>query len=545
MLSDEDEIIFVDWNTPEDMPVLLVSIADTLTSKTKNILKLITIDPEMHSRVSRGSHRKVLEPIARNVGIRMTDSDSDWVLSTNTDMLFYFPKDNKLSDILENRAPALLTMFRNEIPEYFWDSLDRSEPEKTNALLSKIATSCLRRNIILSNVVNDELLHYPDGVGDFQLAPRSFWFKMQGFAEDKLLGWHNDTRLVIQMIKKLKCHVELLSSAEIVGFHQNHYRSLVEGQDNSNVNSTSTVFLEYDNNKMWGLSEEKLVKIPFLNLEKENQRDFLSPEKIPSSGPAEQTIIESLESIHNSLTDDYRRSLFFLVDDISVMKYGGRVIYIGWNSTFFASLSSRFDDQLVVFNCRVSEKAETTLEHIKQLNIGHKDLVLIDLGLDIRLDKQRELIKMQESHKFVDEIDHENWRQLAIGNVNFIPLIGNYLRENHLETKVGFLRNQNWPTLQLTRCYFQLPLFNNYSGYLSGRVRKNFSSRILIRGFTSAAVGQYLTLQNQEWVTPQNQEWVTPRVVSNLMRIQLYRYYKGLPNRIKSPIRKAAFRLFS
>ena len=545
ILNDEDEIIFVDWNTPEDMPALLISIGDTLTAKAKKVLRLITIDPEIHSKVSQGSHRKLLEPIARNVGIRMSDSDSDWVLSTNTDMLFYFPNAKKLDEILKDREPALFTMFRNEIPEYFWDSLERNKPEKTRIALSRLANSPVRRNILLSNTIESRFIHYPDGVGDFQLAPRSFWFEMKGFAEDKLLGWHNDTRLVIQMAKKLKCRVELLSPKDIVGFHQNHYRSLVEGQDNSNVNSTSVVFSEYNNGDTWGLSEEKHCKVPYLVLEKETKESYLLSERLPTSDSNVSEITESLESIHNSLTDDYRRLLFFLQDDISILKSGGRVIYIGWNFQFFESLSSVVDKNLEVIDCGVSEKAETTFEYINLLQISHKDILLIDLGLDSRRDSDRELNDIGRDFGTAGGMNEDDWRRLAISNAKLIPILGKYLHENQLQTKVGFLRNQNWPTLQLSKCYFSLPLFNNYSGYLSGRVKGKFSSDILRRTFLSASVSQYLTLQKREISNTVVKEWTTPRVMSILMTIRPYQLYKRLPNRIKSPIRRIAFRFFS
>jgi len=51
MLTDtDDEIIFVDCNTPNDMPTFPEAIADTLTLKTKSVLRVLRMRPEVFAK---------------------------------------------------------------------------------------------------------------------------------------------------------------------------------------------------------------------------------------------------------------------------------------------------------------------------------------------------------------------------------------------------------------------------------------------------------------------------------------------------------------
>ena len=99
MLSEGDEIIFVDWNTPTGYPVMPRSIQDDLLPKTKSLLRIIRVPESVHNLVSEGSNRALIEPIARNVGIRRASPGSKWILSTNTDILFASPSGKNFQEI--------------------------------------------------------------------------------------------------------------------------------------------------------------------------------------------------------------------------------------------------------------------------------------------------------------------------------------------------------------------------------------------------------------------------------------------------------------
>jgi len=89
MLSDaDDEILFVDYNTPNDLPTFIEAIYDTLTSKAKSRLRVFRVRPELHARMVERTHLSALEPHSRNIAIRRSNPRNRWILSTNTDMIF-------------------------------------------------------------------------------------------------------------------------------------------------------------------------------------------------------------------------------------------------------------------------------------------------------------------------------------------------------------------------------------------------------------------------------------------------------------------------
>ena len=84
----DDEILFVDYNTPDDFPTFPEAIQDTLTPKAKRLLRVLRIRPRDHARFADRSHLVALEPVARNVAVRRSNPANRWILSTNTDMIF-------------------------------------------------------------------------------------------------------------------------------------------------------------------------------------------------------------------------------------------------------------------------------------------------------------------------------------------------------------------------------------------------------------------------------------------------------------------------
>ena len=84
----DDEILFVDYNTPDDFPTFPEAIADTLTAKAHARLRILRVRPAQHARFRGATHLQALEPVARNVAVRRANPANKWVLSTNTDMIF-------------------------------------------------------------------------------------------------------------------------------------------------------------------------------------------------------------------------------------------------------------------------------------------------------------------------------------------------------------------------------------------------------------------------------------------------------------------------
>src|SRR5437660_2159843 len=88
LTNPDDEIIFVDYNTPDDYPTFPEAIQDTLTALAKKKLRILRARGYIHARYAARTHSVALEPIARNIAVRRSNPTNRWVLSTNTDMIF-------------------------------------------------------------------------------------------------------------------------------------------------------------------------------------------------------------------------------------------------------------------------------------------------------------------------------------------------------------------------------------------------------------------------------------------------------------------------
>src|SRR5665213_719997 len=192
-----DEILFVDYNTPDDFPTFPEAIQDTLTKRVRDILRILRVRPRVHQRFKPKTHLVALEPIARNVAIRRSSPDNRWVLSTNTDMIFVPRGTQSLTDIARGLTPGFYHAPRIEIPEVLWESLDRHAPTDVIATVREWGSTLHLNEIILGS----EFILY-DGPGDFQLILRDDLFANQGFHEEMLLGWHVDSNIAKRMYLK-------------------------------------------------------------------------------------------------------------------------------------------------------------------------------------------------------------------------------------------------------------------------------------------------------------------------------------------------------
>ena len=85
-----DEIVFVDYNTPDELPTFVEAIADTLTDRClERAARASACPAAIHAeRFAERTHLPAIEPVARNAGVRRANPANRWLLSTNTDMVF-------------------------------------------------------------------------------------------------------------------------------------------------------------------------------------------------------------------------------------------------------------------------------------------------------------------------------------------------------------------------------------------------------------------------------------------------------------------------
>jgi hypothetical protein len=262
VLTDQsDEIIFVDYNTPDDFPTFPEAIQDTLTCRAKKLLRIFRVRPEIHQRFKSRTHLLALEPIARNVAIRRSSSSNRWILSTNTDMIFVPLHQRSLSEIASELPSGFYHAPRIELPEALWECLDRSKPSEVLKAVREWG-SVLHLNEI---VMGSNIIRY-DAPGDFQLLLRSDLIENQGFDEDMLLGWHVDSNIAARMLFKYKEVGDF--GQHMYGYHCDHTRQVTPMHSHIRVQNDLRRFVAEVNRAdvpaqatSWGCADDAIEEV--------------------------------------------------------------------------------------------------------------------------------------------------------------------------------------------------------------------------------------------------------------------------------------------
>src|SRR5258708_6249061 len=106
MSDPDDEILFVDYNTPDDHPTFPEAIHDTLTEKAKKVLRIFRVRPEQHVHLRSKTHLVALEAQSRNVALRRSNPRNRWILYTNTHTLLGPRHERESLSAILARVPA-------------------------------------------------------------------------------------------------------------------------------------------------------------------------------------------------------------------------------------------------------------------------------------------------------------------------------------------------------------------------------------------------------------------------------------------------------
>ncbi len=262
VLSDpDDEILFVDYNTPDDYPTFPEAIQDTLTERAKARVRVLRVRSHLHRRFQDRTHLAALEPIARNVAVRRSNPANRWILSTNTDMIFVPRSAHSLTELTRDIAEGFYHLPRFEIPESLWETLDRMDPVGVINKVRDWGWSFHLNEVVLG----PESVLY-DGPGDFQLMLRSDLFDMCGFDERMLIGWHVDSNIAKRLFLRYGRVGTMLQS--LMGYHCDHTRQVtpahrpdkVENDTQTFVTAVTTPRLS-EQEDTWGMPEESIEEI--------------------------------------------------------------------------------------------------------------------------------------------------------------------------------------------------------------------------------------------------------------------------------------------
>jgi hypothetical protein len=333
-----DEMVFVDYNTPNELPTILEAIQDTLTPKAKSLLRLFRVRPSHHQQFTEKTPLPVLEPLARNIAIRRTNPNNKWILSTNIDMIFVPEKADSLSDIVATLKDGFYSLPRFELPENFWElSLERLDPIGTISLLRTYSQQLHLDTVILK----EDFIKY-DNPGDFQLMLRKDILEIGGFDERMIHGWHVDSNLskrmslwgksgdsIEKLVKGYHCnHTHKLSFSHSQNRTQNNWHQFVSS-------STLTPVVTQPN---WGLAHEKLEEI---SLKAPPSRTHLNAllSSLKERQPSENPFVVTPDT-YNHLLYSPSRIFVYLADHLCHLPSNTNIVYCGHNPDLINKLNT-------------------------------------------------------------------------------------------------------------------------------------------------------------------------------------------------------------
>ena len=345
MLSGEhDEIIFVDYNTPNDLPTFIEAIYDTLTPRARWVLRVLRVRPEVHHRLyGTRTHLAALEAICRNIGVRRSNPQNRWILSTNTDMIFV-PRNREydLTSTVSDLADGHYILPRFELPEPFWESFPRTDP-------AAIIRACNQLGAALH--LNEVTLAHPymrfDNPGDAQFLPRQTLFDIFGFDERLIHGWHVDSNMCKRLFHLYGVTGSLAD--RLKGYHCDHTRERtlahrldfrIESDPHEFVYNIDNPYASHQSHS-WGLPEDAIEEIDFGN---GPPARFVPVVQRTLGVPQDRDYHSDSNELRNYLFYHPEHVLPYVAANLTVYPRDVRLLYIGNNPRLLTLLATCFRD---------------------------------------------------------------------------------------------------------------------------------------------------------------------------------------------------------
>jgi hypothetical protein len=327
----DDEILFVDYNTPNDLPTFIEAIYDTLTVKAKSRLRVLRVRPELHARMVPQTHLFALEPHSRNIALRRSNPRNRWILSTNTDMIFV-PRDNiaSLSDAVDGLPDGQYIVPRFELPEPMWESFPRGDPQAVIRACEEFGPKLHLHEIAAS---------FPymrfDSPGDFQLAPRQALFDIHGFDERMIHGWHADSNLCKRLYLFYGNCTQSLDH-RLTAYHCDHTRvaTLAHRLDIKIENNPQEFVygvqdaVAHHQAETWGVPGEPVEELDFAN---DPQARFVSALERTLGGAQSGAYLSDANDCRNFVYYRQEHALPYVAGNLTVYPRDARFAYVGNN----------------------------------------------------------------------------------------------------------------------------------------------------------------------------------------------------------------------
>jgi len=364
----DDEILFVDYHTPHGMPTLPEAIEDTLTDRAIALMRVLKVTPEMHmAAVGDRSRLPISEPHARNTAIRHAHP-GNWILSTNTDMVFVPRGEKSLTDLVAELDGEAYCLPRFEIPEWLWESVPRNDPHRMIELLHDWGERIGLDEVTLGH---DWILY--DAPGDFQLVRRELMEEVHGFDEQMIHGWHVDSNLWKRIYNRTG-HIGTLYP-DIAGYHTNHNRTLTRLMEaQSTGNDLGHFVYEVEHSSLpaqadtWGFQGVDVTEVP---LRRANPMPLLEASAVRSAGQAGPLITSDTREQISVLNYDARHILPFALDPVIGEFPRPSMGYVGINDSTAQMLAAAASELDCPGGLALGDAAARDA-----------DVVILDLGVD-------------------------------------------------------------------------------------------------------------------------------------------------------------------
>lgn len=255
MLQSFDEVIYVDWNTDDDKPI----VTDAIELKNRDKLRTIEVRPVMVKRIMGDKPAQLMcEVMARNIGIRRATGDI--IVDTNCDVIVP-PREQLELAFKDLKDGMMLTIAKQDVQlddiQKAFSVGDISELQNYMPIIFGLWPISKRLMSPFLRVTKDILERHPVeahqsiasvicACGDFQAATRTTWHNIRGFEESQCKRMFIDTQVQYKVI--MGGGVTFATNFPPV-YHIEHAR------DNSpSVRNSEDLVSETANADDWGLS---------------------------------------------------------------------------------------------------------------------------------------------------------------------------------------------------------------------------------------------------------------------------------------------------
>jgi hypothetical protein len=260
LLDTFDEVIYVDWNSPERS--FLYEVIDNLPKTGR--LKHFVITPYYHDLLTNSDPdvQKCNNVLAVNIALRRTDAD--WVAITTIDNIP--PLKEELIDFIKNNDENTFYTFSRRDAEY------EEVLKNTNNLTEyrKYLGTITEPRYFPAMVTPNDHYSLINCCGDFQLASKNVWNTIKGLEESMIYSCFVDTNV---QKKAVLNNFGLKAIYDIPVYHMSHTKNMVpQGGDMTTLHENSSNrppkynsawnwvewFTESQNTEDWGLANTEI-----------------------------------------------------------------------------------------------------------------------------------------------------------------------------------------------------------------------------------------------------------------------------------------------